>query len=418
MENYFYDCYSILNRVYSDKQFIKQAINESFIDESHRSLTVKICYGVIDRDVELSYYIKNLADKTPKLAVRTILKISMYMMKYLGKKEYFVVQNAVELTKKLGKGGASGFVNAFLRKFIAETLNGTSELPLSDTALLSVKYSYPEFAVKMLCDDYGKERTEKIISAPYPDNTLCFYRSDGKKYLTERETEFSETPFENVFTVKNFARNADYDKGIYTYQALGSVAICETVTPCGTLLDCCAAPGGKSVRLSYKIGKIIAWDIHPHRVKLIEEYAKRMGRENVTAFVKDAKVYDAELKKAFDAVLCDAPCSGFGVAGDNPDIKLNKSPETVSELVKEQAAILNTVCEYVKTGGYLYYSTCSVFLRENIGIIRDFISRRTDFEIEKTDSPLPHEDYDGTNAFLPDISFGNGFYVAKLKRIR
>ncbi len=414
MVNYFYDCYCILNKVYSEKKFIKQAINDTFIEEAHRALTVKVCYGVLDRDIELSYYIKNFTEKTPKLAVRTILKISMYMIKYLGKKEYFVADNAVELTKKLGKGGASGFVNAFLRNFS----NRRILLPEEKAGFLSVKYSYPEFAIKMLAEDYGWERTEKIISAVYPDNTLCFYGTDGKKYLTEKGVVFSETPFKNVFIVKNFNRNADYDDGVYTYQSLGSVAICDTVDKCKNLLDCCAAPGGKSVRLSYKADKVFAWDIHPHRVTLIEEYAARMRRSNIKAEVRDAKIFDKTLEKFFDAVLCDAPCSGFGVVGDNPDIKLNRTEEGVSELVKEQKAIINTVCDYVKVGGYLYYSTCSVFLKENIGIIRDFISRRTDFAIEKTDSPLMHMDIDGTNAFLPDISAGNGYYIAKLKRLR
>ena len=413
MVNYFYDCYRILNKVYSEKKFIKQAINDEFIEEANRALTVKICYGVIDKDIELCYYIKSLAEKTPKLAVRTILKISMYMIKYLGKKEYFVVENAVELTKKLGKSGASGFVNAFLRKFI----NVDIGLPNDKVQRLSVVYSYPEFAVRILTEDYGVARAEKIISAPYPENTLCFYGIDGKKYLTEHGVSFFETPFYNVFTVKNFNRNTDYDQGVYTYQALGSVAICETVEPCDNLLDCCAAPGGKSVRLSFKAKNVLSLDIHPHRIKLIEEYARRMKRDNITTKVADAKAFCKEYEKAFDAVLCDVPCSGFGVVGDNPDIKLNRTPEDISELIKEQSAIINTVCEYVKTGGYLYYSTCSAFCRENIGIIKDFISRRTDFTIEKIDSPLPHIDFDGTNAFLPDISFGNGFYVAKLKRI-
>ena len=414
MVNYFYDCYRILTKVYSEKKYVKQAINDEFIEETNRALTVKICYGVLDRDIELSYYIKNFTEKSPKLAIRTILKISMYMIKYLGKKEYFVVENAVELTKKLGKSGASGFVNAFLRKFI------NSEITLPDDVIqrLSVQYSYPEFAVKMLAEDYGLSRAERIISAPYPENTLCFYETDGKKYLTDRGIPFAETPFYNVFTVKNFNRNADYDEGVYTYQALGSVAICETVEPCDNLLDCCAAPGGKSVRLSFKAKNVLAWDIHPHRVNLIEEYARRMKRGNITAKVSDAKVFNKDYKQFFDAVLCDAPCSGLGVVGDNPDIKLNRTEDDISGLIKEQTAIINTVCEYVKKGGYLYYSTCSVLFRENIGIIKDFLSRRTDFVIEKIDSPLPHLDIEGTNAFLPDISFGNGFYVAKLKRIK
>lgn len=414
MVNYFYDCYVILNKVYSEKKFIKQAINDTFIEELNRSLTVKICYGVLDRDVELSYYIEKLTEKTPKLAIRTILKISMYMIKYLEKKEYFVVQNAVELTKKLGKGGASGFVNAFLRKFCGTT----PTLPSDKLQNLSVRYSYPEFAVRELIEDYGEERAEKIISAPYPDNTLCFYGADGKKYLSEKKAEFYKTPFDNVFTVKNFNRNSDYDNGVYTYQALGSVAICDTVESCENLLDCCAAPGGKSVRLSYKAKNVLSWDIHPHRVKLIEEYAARMHRNNIETETRDASVYDGKYRRRFDAVLCDAPCSGFGVSGDNPDIKLNRVAENISELTEIQSKILDTVCEYVKSGGYLYYSTCSIFKKENINVIKKFLSGHTDFITEKTDSLLPHEDIDGTNVFLPDISFGNGFYIAKLKRIK
>ena len=414
MVNFFYDCYVILNKVYREKAFIKQAINDTFIEETNRSLTVKICYGVIEKDIELSYYIENLTEKTPKLAIRTILKISMYMVKYLEKKEYFVVQNAVELTKKLGKGDASGFVNAFLRKFLTVEI----EFPKEKLSFLSIKYSYPLFALKKLVEDFGVKRAESIISAPYPDNTLCFYGSDGEKYLADRGVGFTKTPFDNVFTVKNFNRNADYDKGLYTYQALGSVAICETVGGCEKLLDCCAAPGGKSVRLSYKAETVTAWDIHEHRVNLIEEYARRMGRNNIKTEVRDAKVYDERYKDFFDAVLCDAPCSGFGVVGDNPDIKLNRTEEDLRVVNDEQKSILDTVCKYVKPNGYLYYSTCSVFKSENIAVVKDFLSRHDDFEIECVHSALPYDDFDGTNAFLPDISFGNGFYIATLKRIK
>ena len=414
MVNYFYDCYAILNKVYSEKKFIKQAINDTFIEELNRALTVKICYGVIDKDIELSYYIGELADKTPKLAIRTVLKIAMYMMKYLGKKEYFVVQNAVELTKKLGKAGASGFVNAFLRRFI----NYEPTFPTDKVQMLSVKYSFPEFAIKELIKDYGEGQAESIISAPYPDNTLCFYGVDGEKYLTERKTDYSKTPFKNVFTVKNFNRNADYDNGVYTYQSLGSVAICEAVEPCESLLDCCAAPGGKSVRLSYKCKNVTSWDIYPHRVKLIEEYSSRMKRENVTAEVRDASADYKEFYGKFDAVLCDAPCSGIGVTGDNPDIKLNRAENSITELNEMQLKILTAVSNYVKQGGFLYYSTCSVFKSENIDIVNKFLSKNDCFMIDKIDSKLPHIDINGTNQFLPDISFGNGFYVAKLKRIK
>lgn len=413
MLNLFYDAYTVLNKVYGEKAFIKQALSDTPIEEKNRAATTKICYGVLDKDAELSYYISALAQKTPKLPVRTILKISMYSLKYLGKKDYAVIKNAVELTKKLGKGGASGFVNAFLRKFATADIS----LPQDGANGISVRYSYPLFATEELIKAYGEERTKSILSAPPPDTTLVFYETEGKTYLDKLGADYEETPFYNVFKVKRFVRNADYDAGVYTFQALGSVAICDVIDPCDRLLDCCAAPGGKSVRLSYKCKEITAFDVHAHRAELIESYKRRMKRDNIVVKTADAKTLDSDFVEKFDAVLCDAPCSGLGVVSENPDIKLNRTAADVENLKKEQLSILLTVCEYVKKGGYLYYSTCSVLPEENAGTVRRFLDKRKDFVIEPINSPLPHENVGGANAFLPDISGGSGFFVAKLKRI-
>ncbi len=413
MVNYFYDCYAILSKVYSEKSFIKQAISSTPIEEKNRALTIKTCYGVLDKDIELSYYLSALTEKSPKLAIRTVLKISMYAIKYLGKKEYAVTKNAVELVKKMGKGGTAGFVNAFLRKFISTEI----ALPTDKIKRLSIKYSYPEFAVRRLVENYGEERTEKIISVEYNDNCLTFYDVDGEKYLTDSGVEYEKTQFENVFIVKNFVRNDDFDKGIYTYQALGSVAICDLVEPCESLLDCCSAPGGKSVRLSYKCKSVTSWELHPHRVELITAYKNRMKRENIFESQRDSKIYYPEYDKSFDAVLCDAPCSGLGVVNDNPDIKLNRTEQSIIELNDEQFAILSSVSKYVKVGGYLYYSTCSILSDENYKMIQKFLSVNKNFEICDIKSHLPHETINDTCAFLPDISGGLGFYVAKLKRV-
>ena len=414
MINYFYDCYQILNKVYSDKTFVKQAITQIPIEEKNRSATIKTVYGVLDKDIELSYYLTKLADKSPKLAIRTILKISMYCIKFLQKKSYAVVQNAVELTKKLGKGGASGFVNAFLRKFT----NNNIELPKNTIQNLSIKYSFPEFAVCELVDYFGKDYTEQILNSHTTENTLFFPNGNGEEYLKNLGVNYQNTPFENTFSVLNFVRNGDYDKGVYTYQSLGSTAICDVVEGCKNLLDCCSAPGGKAVKLSYKCERVTAWDIHEHRVQLINDYVARMGINNVTTNVCDSKVYNSQYNEYFDGVLCDAPCSGLGVVNDNPDIKLNRSLNDVKELNIEQLSILSNVSKYVKVGGYLYYSTCSILPCENIQIVNKFLSNNDNFEIEKIDSKLPHIDIQGTNAFLPNISNGVGFYVAKLKRIK
>lgn len=414
MINYFYDCYQILNKVYSDKTFVKQAINQSIIEEKNRAMTIKTVYGVLDKDIELSYYLSKLADKSPKLAIRTILKISMYCIKFLEKKPYAVVQNAVELTKKLGKGGASGFVNAFLREFA----NTNIILPKNLIQNLSIKYSFPEFAVEQLVNFFGKEYTEEILKTHTTENTLFFPKGNGEDYLSSCGVNFSKTPFENTFSVVNFVRNKDYDQGLYTFQSLGSTAICDVVEPCDKLLDCCSAPGGKAIRLSYKCKDVLAWDIHQHRVALIEDYKKRMNVSNVTAIVNDSKFFDKEYQDYFDGVLCDAPCSGLGVVNDNPDIKLNRSKNDIDVLNNEQISILSNVSKYVKVGGYLYYSTCSILPCENIDIVNKFLAQNNNFEICPIDSKLGHINMQGTNAFLPNISNGVGFYVAKLKRIR
>lgn len=414
MINCFYDCYRILNKVYSEKAFIKQAINDTVIEEKNRALTVKICYGVLDTDYELSYYLKLLAGKNPKLVVRTILKISMYAIRHLEKKEYAVIDNAVSLTKKLGKSGASGFVNAFLRRFVKEK----PQIPTDLEDYLSIKYSYPNFAVKELIGKYGKERTESIIGAKNSKTILAFYDVDGEEYLTKNGYKFEKTPFCNVFSLDRFNRNSDYDNGLYTYQALGSVAICEVVEPCDKLLDCCSAPGGKSVRLSYKCKSVTAFELHPHRVGLINSYVRRMKRTNVTAYCKDASVYDENYDSAFDGVLVDAPCSGLGTVCDNPDIRLNREELDVVSLTKEQIKLLSVASKYVKVGGYLYYSTCSILPSENERTIEKFLENNNDFQIEKIDSKLPHEKSSVGITFLPDVSGGLGFYVCKLKRVK
>ncbi len=412
MINYFYDCYQILNKVYSDKTYLKQAISSTFIEEKNRALTVKTCYGVLDKDIELSYNISYFCDKNPKLAIRTILKIAMYAIKYLNKHDYAVIKNAVELTKKLGKGGTSGFVNAFLRKFVGCEI----VLPKDDIKNLSVKYSYPEFLVEELIKDYGKEKAQNIMGSSNAKTCLSFYDVDGEEYLNKLGKEFEKTPYHNVFLLNNFVRNEDYDKGIYTYQALGSVAICDGVKPCENLLDCCSAPGGKSIRLSYKCKNVYSWDIHQHRVDLVFDYKKRMNRENVFPKLKDAKVFDDGLIDMFDAVLVDAPCSGTGVINDNPDIKLNREKDSIKALNKEQLSILKTVSKYVKVGGYLYYSTCSILNCENKGIIDAFMSDINGFEIVETDSKIKAKLIDGTIQTLPDEN-GLGFYFATLKRV-
>ncbi len=411
MVTYFYDCYQILNKVYANGAYLKQAIFSTFIEEKNRALTIKTVYGVLEKDVEFCYYISKLCGKNPKLPIRIVLKIAFYNLKYLNKKPYAVIDNAVSLIKKMGKGGVSGFVNAVLRKFCNEEIT----LPKDEFENLSIKYSYPLFAVKRLCKDYGKEMAENILKEQEEVTTVVF-ETDGKKYLTDKGFEYEETPYENAYFVKKFVRNEDYDKGVYTFQNIGSLAICDAVEKGKNLFDSCCAPGGKSIRLSDKFSNIVANELHPHRAELVKTYIERMHKKNITVSCTDATKIHQEYLDNFDAVLCDVPCSGFGVIKENPDILLNKTDENVKELCKIQLNILETVKSYLKKGGYLYYSTCSVFKAENIENVKKFLERNKEFTLEKIESKIPSIDFDGAKQFLPHLSYGAGFFVAKMKK--
>ncbi len=415
MVNTFYDSYRILMHVYSEKSFIKQAINSEIIEPINKNTVIKIVYGVVENDIQLEYILSKLCSKRPKLPVRVLLKIAIYCIKFLTKAPYAVTDSAVELCKKLGKGGMSGFLNATLRSYIK---NPNFEFPNDEKQALSVEYSYPLFAVSELIKDYGTNEAREIMSFNKDYNYLRFSTSvNGVEYLTLNNISFETTPFANCFSVKNFARENGYYDGKYTFQSIGSVAICSLIERGDNLLDCCAGPGGKTVFLAEKFNKVIASELHQHRANLIKDYAERMKINNIFVNCEDSTIYNANYNEEFDCVLCDAPCSGLGVVKENPDIKLNREETNLFELNKLQLSILNNVCKYVKRGGSLYYSTCSILKRENDGIIKDFLSNNNNFVIEEISSPLNNCRTEFGLQFLPNISSGAGFYVCKMRKL-
>ena len=411
LSNPVYDPFLILTKIYGGGAHVKQAIADTYIEEQYRSRTVRIVYGVLENDGYLDFCIRHYAPKAPKLAVRIVLKISLYMLLFMEKKRYTITDCAVELVKKLGKSGVSGFVNAFLRRFDKAAVDGA--LPAGDEGK-AIALSYPLVAYRRLKTEYG-DRAEAMAAARSTGVSVRFVK-DKERYLEKPhyETPFSECYGNYIF--ENFVRDEGFDEGAYTFQSVGSIAICDCVSPCGELLDACAAPGGKSVLLAGKCKQVTAFELHEHRVELIRAYKERMGVENVAERQKDSGVFDGAYEEKFDGVLCDVPCSGFGTVSENPDVKLFRKEEDFKGLATAQKAILDACCRYVKKGGYLYYSTCSVFEGENDRVVGAFLKEHAEFSVETLDSPLAHEKKKYGLQFLPDTAYGAGFYVCKLSR--
>ena len=405
MNNPLVDPYIVLTKVYSGGAYLKQALASSPIEPLNRPRTSKICYGVLEKDLYLGYVIAANCRKAPKSAVRLILKIALYMLEFMGKHGYMVADCAVELAKKLGKDGAAGFVNAFLRSYKIPSL------PAGGDERLSVSASSPLWLAKRVRRSY-KGEAEAILSAPSQGVCVRFERGE-EEYL---KGGYVKTPFEHVYIFKNFVRDCGYDAGEYTFQSVGSVAVCSVISPCANLLDACAAPGGKSVLLAKECGHLTSQELHPHRAELIKAYAKRMGADNISVVTGDASVFNQEWEGAFDGVLCDVPCSGSGVINENPDIKLFRREEDLASLTALQQKILSNCARYVKAGGSLYYSTCSILPEENDSAIFNFLQQDSGFELCIPESPLAHKKTKFGLQFLPHISLGAGFFVTKLVR--
>ncbi len=402
MTNPLYDPFSILSKVYREGTYLKQAIASTPVEPANKARTVKICYGVAEKDAWLEAVISANAPKPPRSAVKIILKIAIYMLEFMGKHGYMVVDFAVELTKKLGKEGAAGFVNAFLRSY------KIPEPPARADERLAFLSGAPLWLAKRVRRSY-KSDAEKILSAPSKGVCVRFVRG-AEKYLDKPHTD---TPFEDVYIFENFVRDEGFFAGDYTFQSVGSVAIASAISPCERILDACAAPGGKSVLLASKCGEVTSCELHPHRVELINSYAARMGVKNVTAIQTDSSVFNPQFSQKFDAVLVDAPCSGTGVINENPDIKLFRRESDVAVLAALQLKILLNCAKYVKTGGSLYYSTCSVLPEENDSVVRAFSEQNPQYMLSIPSSPLSHAATKYGLQFLPHISLGAGFFLTR-----
>ncbi len=395
------------------------------LDFRQRAFATALFYGVIERRITLDYYISKLSKtKIQKLskAILNILRMGIYQIEFMDSvPDSAAVNESVILARKNQNPRLSGFVNGVLRSFIREkdSINLPSDMP----DRLSVLYSCPKPLISKLCSEYGDEAAEGFLKNSL-DPAKVFIRTntlktDAKTLLSKLEAEGVKADRcdfdENALIVSGsiFSSSA-FSNGLFYVQDYSSQLAAKLLgAESGErILDLCSAPGGKAFTIALEmrgVGEIVACDLYKHKVSLIKDGAKRLGIDIINARVNDASVYNESLGQ-FDRVLCDVPCSGFGIIKRKPEIKY-KPLEKTKDLPRIQRNILKNAALYLKPGGVLIYSTCTLSRAENEEVIEDFLKRNTDY--------IPVNEFDGgfTKTVMPEHFGSDAFFISKIRRI-
>lgn len=406
-------------------------LSKTDLDARDRSFVSNLFYGVIERKITLDYQLKQFLSqplKKLKSEVLTILRMGTYQILFMDKiPSSAAVNECVKISKKRGFSYASGLINAVLRKI---DKNGLILPEIKNSAeFLSVKYSCPLWLVNKWTKEYGSENTMEILSASIGANNnyikVNTIKTDENALiglLKDEDVECFRTEIDGCLKVilkGKAVENLDsFKKGLFHVQD-AACQLCVRALNAkegDTVFDLCAAPGGKTYSIAENIGntgKVVSFDIHSHRVQLIRDGAERLGLSCVDAREGDATVFNPELGEA-DTVLCDVPCSGFGIIGKKPEIKY-KNPDEVKQLPELQQKILTTGSKYVKTGGRLVYSTCTLSKSENQKVCDRFLSANENFVAVR---PLPDYSEEYFLTLMPHINHTDGFFIACFERIK
>lgn len=407
-----------LSAVLSEKGFsnlvIDKYIDEDKLSPLDASFAAALFYGTLERLLTIDYIIETASgrkiNKIDKECIN-ILRTAVYQLYYMDKvHDGAAVNEAVKLTKKGKKAFLSSFVNAVLRKISRDR---ESFLPPKDR--LDLTYSCNKGIVESFIKDYGNEKATEILKYSLNRsetvlriNSLKITDNEFVKLLDGAGISYEYMGDHSVKLQKsgNIENNPLYANGFFHVQSRVSQLCAEAVGVCkgDTVLDCCAAPGGKSftmAELMQNEGSLISCDIHPHRVSLIEKGAKRLGITCIKPTLSDATNPTLEVNE-FDRILCDVPCSGFGMLCEKPDIKY-KDPSDFDELPDLQHRILETAAKMLKNGGRLVYSTCTLRKAENEQVTEKFIKNHEDFKIISQKTYFPSE-------------YGSGFFISVIER--
>ena len=412
---------------------LKEYIRRDRLDNRDAALASRLCYGVLQNRQKLDFYLKQLlTGKQNRLhpVVRDILHLGLYQMLEMTKIPVSAAVNeSVELTKKYCPNPvAAKLVNGVLRN--ADRRKGTLEEPVK----LSDRYSHPESLIQLLRSYVGEELLEPMLRAnnEAPDITIQVntLKTDAETLTQALETQGvivqPHSWMENCLVLRSTGALENLEvfrQGhFYVQDPAAKLSVLCAQLPRQEdfyLLDCCAAPGGKSFAAAMAMGgkgHITSCDIHAHKTELIAKGASRLGLTNMTVCQQDASQPVSEWVGQMDAVIADVPCSGYGIIRKKPDIR-EKDPDTMVSLPALQLAILNNQAKYVKKGGLLLYSTCTLVRRENEGVVEKFLKANPEFCTEKL--PLPANfptNESGMLKLVPGQYDTDGFFICRLRR--
>ena len=419
---------------------LEKRLSQIQLERRDVALVTQLVYGTIEKRITLDYRINQFLKSEEPLdaTIKEILRMGVYQLFYLDRiPDMAAVDESVTLTRTMGFEGMTGLVNAVLRNMLRQKDELKWPDPASDQIqYLSVMCSAPEALCRLLVSAYGFDRAKEILQYNKKDrfqsirvNRLRCDDARLKHLLRDDGVEFVPGLIDGTYRVTragDLSKMRGYQNGLFCIQGESSVLAARAVDakPGQSVLDACAAPGGKTAVLSEMMndtGRVYAWDTHSHRVDLIRGMVNRLKLENVRPALRDARSARPEMNKTLDAALIDAPCSGTGVIYEKPDLKYRVTEQEIQELIAIQYQILEAVSPMVKTGGTLVYSTCSILPEENEKQIQAFLERHSDYKIESLDYLLPEqlkgkEGKYGLQLFT-DRDDIDGFYIAKLRRV-
>lgn len=384
----------------------------NYLPSRDKGFIKRVTEGTLERRQELDYYLNHFSShpvKKMKPLVRNLLRMSVYQLLFMDSvPDSAVCNEACKLAARHGFGSLRGFVNGILRNLSRNKDN----LPLPDEAkeplsYLAVKYSMPEWLVRRFLEEYGQEITKTMLEGLmriHPVSLRFCSGLDGREQekivqgLKEKGVILRESPYLPSVRLMEHSENIGelpgFQEGKWTVQDVSSALAVELAGIKGTdfVMDVCAAPGGKSIFAAEKAGRVLSRDVSEEKTDLIRENISRMGAKNIETEVWDAACFDEACEAKADVVLLDVPCSGLGVMGKKRDIKYHVTPEGMENLSALQREIVRVCSRYVKPGGILLYSTCTVSIAENEEMVR-FLTGELGF------APLPFE------AELPELLY-------------